>query len=115
MNLRLNFDVLSPGWWTARNLGDPTEIEECLVNHDRLMCFAFFHQVCCVMEGVLRDVFGKRGRDPSDIEQAFRRMFPGVWTFVRKYNRDDHGNLLRTPARRVQTLATGSNFESLKK
>ncbi len=45
--------------------------------------------------GLLRDVFGKRGRYPSDIERAFRRRFPGVWTFIRRFNRDDHGALLR--------------------
>ncbi len=45
--------------------------------------------------GLLRDVFGKRGRYPSDIERAFRRRFPRVWTFVRKFNRDDHAALLR--------------------
>ena len=45
--------------------------------------------------GLLRDVFGKRGRYPSAVEEAFRQSFPGVHAFVRRFTRDDHGALLR--------------------
>ena len=48
-----------------------------------------------VKVGLLRDVFGKRGWYPSRVEDAFRRSFPGVWRFVRRFNYDDHGALLR--------------------
>ena len=44
---------------------------------------------------MLRDVFGKRGRYPSVVEEAFRESFPGVWSFVRRFNRKDHGALLK--------------------
>jgi hypothetical protein len=48
-----------------------------------------------VKVGVLRDVLGKHGRYPSLVEQAFRQSFPGVYRFVRWFNRDDHGALLK--------------------
>jgi hypothetical protein len=48
-----------------------------------------------VKKGLLRDVFGKRGWYPSALEDAFRRSFPGPWRFVRRFNRDDHGALLK--------------------
>jgi hypothetical protein len=48
-----------------------------------------------VKVGLLRDVFGKRGRYPSRVEDAFRQSFPGVHAFVRRFNRDDHGALLK--------------------
>ena len=48
-----------------------------------------------VKVGLLRDVFGKRGQYPSVVEQSFRASFPGVWSFVRRFNRDDHGALLK--------------------
>ena len=48
-----------------------------------------------VKVGLLRDVLGKRGRYPSVAERTFRESFPGVWSFVRRFNRDDHGALLK--------------------
>jgi len=48
-----------------------------------------------VKVGLLRDVFGKRGQYPSVVEQSFRESFPGLWSFVRQFNRDDHGALLK--------------------
>ena len=48
-----------------------------------------------VKVGLLRDVFGKRGQYPSVVEQSFRESFPGVWSFVRRFNGDDHGALLK--------------------
>jgi hypothetical protein len=43
----------------------------------------------------LRDVLAKRGRYPSDVEQAFREAFPSVHAFIRSVNRHDHGDLIR--------------------
>ena len=48
-----------------------------------------------VKKRLLRDVFGKRGHYPSQLEQAFREDFPGVHRFIRWFNRDDHAALLR--------------------
>jgi hypothetical protein len=48
-----------------------------------------------VKVGLLRDVFGKLGWYPSPVENAFRKSFPGVWGFVRQFNCDDHGALLK--------------------
>ena len=48
-----------------------------------------------VKVGLLRDVFGKRGFYPSVVEHAFRQSFPGIQAFVRQFNRDDHGALLK--------------------
>jgi len=47
-----------------------------------------------VKKGLLRDVFGKKGEYPSPIEDEFRKSFPGVWAFIRRYNQDDHATLL---------------------
>ena len=48
-----------------------------------------------VKVALLRDVFGRRGWYPSPVEDAFRKSFPAVWRFVRRFNRDDHGALLK--------------------
>ena len=60
-----------------------------------------------VKVGLLRDVFGKRGWYPSPVEDAFRRSFPGVWGFVRRFNRDDHGALLKELQRVESDLVIG--------
>jgi hypothetical protein len=44
----------------------------------------------------LRDVVAKRGRYPSEVEQAFRSAFPSVHSAIRAINRDDHCTLIRT-------------------
>ncbi len=50
---------------------------------------------------VMSDVFGKRfdkrGRYPSIVENSFRRRWPNVYRFIRKFNAvaDDHGALLK--------------------
>ena len=41
------------------------------------------------------DVFGKKGGYSSEVETAFRKIFPGVWNFIQQFNRDDHAALLR--------------------
>jgi hypothetical protein len=43
----------------------------------------------------LRDVLAKKGRYPSEVEQAVRAEFPNVLAFIRAVNRDDHGELIR--------------------
>jgi hypothetical protein len=47
--------------------------------------------------GVLRDVFAKRGSYQSDVEDIFRREFPDVHDFIRRFNDDgrQHANLIR--------------------
>lgn len=44
---------------------------------------------------LLRDVFAKKGRYPSPFEETFRRTFPTVHQFVRRVNRENHGDLIR--------------------
>jgi hypothetical protein len=53
---------------------------------------------------LLRDVLAKRGRYPSRVEDAFRREFPEVYSFVRMVNRDDHAELIRRLQRRESWL-----------
>ena len=48
-----------------------------------------------VKKRFLVDVLAKRGRYPSDLEQAFRAMFPSVFRIVRAINRDDHALAIR--------------------
>ena len=60
-----------------------------------------------VKRGLLRDVFGKRGSYPSEVEQAFRQSFPGVWSFVRRFNREDHGALFKELQRVESDLVIG--------
>jgi hypothetical protein len=48
-----------------------------------------------VKHALLRDVLAKRGRYPSAVEQAFRKVFPSVYTFIRRVNHRDHGELIR--------------------
>jgi hypothetical protein len=48
-----------------------------------------------VKVGLLREVFGKHDSYPSAVESASRQSFPGVYAFVRRFNRDDHGSLLK--------------------
>jgi hypothetical protein len=48
-----------------------------------------------VKRRLLTDVFGKKRRYKSDVETVFRKMFPGVWNFIRQFNRDNHAALLR--------------------
>ena len=55
-----------------------------------------------VKVALLRDVFGKRGSYPNAVEQGFRESFPGVWSFVRRFNREDHG-ALRKELQRVES------------
>lgn len=45
----------------------------------------------------LADVIAKKGRYPSVVEDTFRRLFPSVYGFVRRVNRDgrEHANLIR--------------------
>lgn len=44
---------------------------------------------------LLTDVFAKRGRYHSVVEDAFRELFPEVHAFIREINRDDHASLIR--------------------
>jgi len=44
----------------------------------------------------LRDVLAKKGRYPSEVEEAFKLRFPNVWAFVWAVNRFDHATLIRT-------------------
>lgn len=44
---------------------------------------------------LLVDVLAKRGRYPSAVESAFRKLFPSVYRSIKRTNRDDHGELIR--------------------
>jgi len=62
--------------------------------YDRLMADTGLDRDA-VKLGLLRDVLAKRGRYPSAVETAFRREFPSVYQFIRRTNRQDHGELIR--------------------
>ena len=52
----------------------------------------------------LVDVLAKRGRYPSAVESAFRKLFPSVYRSIKRTNRDDHGELIRQLQRMESTL-----------
>jgi len=53
---------------------------------------------------VMRDVFAKRGRYPSAVEDAFRSLFPAVHSLIRQINRQHHATLIRQLQRMESTL-----------
>lgn len=43
----------------------------------------------------LVDVLAKKGRYPSEVEDAFRSEYPAVWSAIQEVNHDSHCNLIR--------------------
>ena len=82
----------------------PPSLSPDLASFVALAAFGLLYERLVMLTGLdrdsvklafLRDVLAKRGRYPSSVEQAFRRAFPTVYSWIRMVNCRDHAELIR--------------------
>jgi len=107
----------------------PVEVEKCcqvaksaeFETYKSLVCSGEFYPWVASKTGLdlqyvkdrfIKDVLAKdikkRGDYPSEVQDAFRSLFPSVFKFVREMNSDDHGTLIRLLQRMESRLVIES-------
>jgi hypothetical protein len=75
-----------------------------IANYVEMACTGVLYNHLARLMGILRDeakgllfrdVFGKKGEYPSEMENVFESEFPTVHKFIREFNQHNHGALLR--------------------